>query len=62
MPTDAVIRYGMEPEEFRKLEADVVRLLNVIKRIDAINDNPAHFNSEINKVCDEILCPHLQSE
>lgn len=35
------------------------RLLAAIQRIDGINDNPAHYNSEINAVCDAILRPHL---
>lgn len=38
-------------------DAGVLRV--AIQRIDGINDNPAHYNSEINAVCDEILRPHL---
>lgn len=40
-------------------DAEIARLLTAIKRIDAINDNPAHFSAEINAVCDTILRPHL---
>lgn len=39
--------------------AENERLRTAIARIDNINDNPAHFNSDINKVCDEILRPQL---
>jgi hypothetical protein len=38
-------------------QAENERLRAAISRIDAINDNPAHFNSEINEVCDKILRP-----
>jgi hypothetical protein len=41
----------------RELEAENAKLLAAIKRIDAINDNPAWFNKEINDVCDGILRP-----
>jgi len=36
------------------------RLRAAIQRIDGINDNPAHYNAEINAVCDTILRPHLK--
>ncbi len=42
----------------RALE-DRDKLLAAIRRIDAINDNPACFNKEINDVCDKILRPEL---
>lgn len=41
--------------------AEIERLYAAVRRIDAINDNPAHFNVEINEVCDSILRPHLSS-
>ena len=37
----------------------ILELEAAIKRTDAINDNPACFNSEINEVCNKILRPHL---
>jgi len=43
----------------RLLLAEIERLLNAIKRIDGINDNPADFNVAINAVCDTILRPGL---
>ena len=39
--------------------AEIERLYAALQRIDAINDNPADFNSEINAVLDEILRPDL---
>lgn len=45
--------------EMNKLKAENERLLTAIRRIDAINDNPYHFNSEINAECDKILRPEL---
>jgi len=44
------------------LTAENERLRTAIKRIDAINDNPADFNSDINEVCDSILRPHLNQQ
>jgi len=41
--------------------AEIERLMAAITRIDAINDNPACFNSEINDVCGAILRPHSPS-
>lgn len=41
-------------------DREIERLLTAIKRIDAINDNPACYNAEINKVCDKILRPELK--
>lgn len=41
---------------------EIDRLRAAINRIDAINDNPADFNSEINAVCDSILRPHLTQQ
>jgi hypothetical protein len=40
-------------------ENEIARLMAALIRIDAINDNPACFNAEINAVCDTILRPHL---
>jgi hypothetical protein len=40
---------------------EIERLRAAILRIDAINDSPARFSFEINKVCDAILRPHLTS-
>jgi hypothetical protein len=45
--------------ELGRLRADNERLTAAIQRIDGINDNPAHYNSEINAVCDPILRPEL---
>jgi len=36
---------------------EIERLLNAIKRIDGINDNPADFNVAIDEVCSAILRP-----
>lgn len=38
---------------------EIEKLRLAILRIDAINDNPARFNVEINAVCDGILRPEL---
>lgn len=40
-------------------DAEIARLRAVIARIDAINDNPADFNSDIDRECDRVLRPHL---
>jgi len=55
---------GINCEERQRLEAEIERLhaenaelLAAISRIDAINDNPACYNPEINEVCDKILRP-----
>jgi hypothetical protein len=40
-----------------KREVEIERLLNAIKRIDGINDNPADFNVAIDEVCSTILRP-----
>lgn len=37
--------------------AEIERLRAALKRIDALNDNPARFNSEINKVVMQALEP-----
>ena len=37
----------------------ISRLHIAIQRIDGINDNPAHYNPEINAECDRILRPEL---
>lgn len=34
-------------------------LETAVRRIDAMNDNPADFNAEINGICDAILRPYL---
>ena len=42
------------------IEGNVARLKQMeeaIRRIDGINDNPAHYNPDINTVCDPILRP-----
>jgi len=36
-------------------QTDNARLMAAIRRIDGINDNPAHYNPAINAVCDSIL-------
>jgi hypothetical protein len=38
-----------------KRNAEIAKLFAAIQRIDGINDNPAHYNPEINAVCDSIL-------
>ncbi len=57
---------GWKPETAKHcddcLEGQIERLMSAIERIDAINDNPARFNSEINAVCDAILRPHLDQQ
>lgn len=35
--------------------AKIEQLTAAIQRIDGINDNPAHYNPDINAVCDSIL-------
>ena len=35
------------------------RLWATVRRIDAINDNPACYNPEINAECDKVLRPEL---
>lgn len=43
-----------------ELAADEIERMSLaLKRIDAINDNPACFSKEINDLCDPILRPHL---
>jgi len=42
-------------ERALKAEVEIERLMAAIWRIDGINDNPAHYNPEINAVCDSIL-------
>ena len=44
------------------MKAEVERLRAAIARIDGINDNPAHYNAEINAVCDTVLRPHLNEQ
>ena len=46
-------------QEANELRIEIERLRLAVLRIDAINDNPAHFISGINAVCDEILRPDL---
>jgi hypothetical protein len=47
-------------EGMRASAADEIeRLWGIIARIDAINDNLLHFNSEINAECDKVLRPEL---
>jgi hypothetical protein len=41
----------------REQKAEIERLRAVIKRIDAINDNPVRFSVEINDLCDSVLRP-----
>jgi len=45
--------------DLEEAAVEIERLLNAIKRIDGINDNPAHFNKAINDVCNTILRPEL---
>lgn len=40
-------------------EAYIQQLVAALQRIDAINDNPARFNKEINDVLDTVLRPEL---
>jgi len=51
------MRWAKLMDRAERAEAEVVRLIAAISRIDAINDNPARFIPEINEVCDEILRP-----
>ncbi len=46
--------------ENASLAEEVATLFEAIQRIDGINDNPSHFNVEINAVCDRILRPVKQ--
>jgi hypothetical protein len=60
----AELRYAADDHDstgyvMEKAAAEIERLRAAIQRIDGLNDNPARFNFEINKVCDEILRPHL---
>ena len=48
-------------EKYKEAQAEIEKLFAAIQRIDGINDNPAHYNPEINAVCDSILRPELSS-
>jgi hypothetical protein len=46
-------------QDVERFEAENERLMAAIWRIDAINDNMACYNPDINAVCDPILRPEL---
>lgn len=48
-------------DDVAALRAEIEQLRAALVRIDAINDNPAVFNSEINALCDPILRPQLKT-